>query len=272
MIFFFAQVTFDTMKTASFFLLGVWSFFAQGLNPAGPLSLSLSGAGRAKAQEGAEYHLLNPASLAHALRFHGAAFYVFKTAQTKPYWGISLIENRQVPLALSYIKESDSKEQYFNISTAGFILPGWSVGLSLIRWESAQDTNWNIQMGFLIKPQGAGFSIGAVGEHILPLRGVFKQKRRWAGGINYHLYKWLSLTADTVYNPDTRWEVMGGATFTIAGFLIVRVGAGWNFTEKSPVFSGGAGLTTRQISLDYGLSQTRHEQEFLHTLNIRTAF
>ena len=249
----------------------VFSFSAFPLDPQGPLSLSLSGAGRA-VQEGAEYHLLNPAGLVHSQGFNAAAFYVFKTKERKPYWGISLMENRQIPLAISYIKERQSDEQYFSISTAAFILPGWSLGLSLSRWEIKQPANWNIQAGFLIKPQQSPLSIGVTWDHILPVEGAFKDQRKWGLGLAYELYKWLHLRTDTVYNQKKQWSIAGGAETIISRILILRLGSRYIFTDKTFLFSGGIGLKTEQISLDYGLSQTEKTKQWLHTLSVRGHF
>lgn len=241
------------------------------LDPQGPLSLSMGGAGRA-VQKGAEYHLLNPASLVHSQAFDAAGFYIFETKENKPYWGVSLMENRQIPLAISYIKERKSEVQYFSISTAAFILPGWSLGLSLSRWETSQDTNWNIQTGFFIKPKQSSFSIGATWDHILPVEGAFKGQRNWGLGLAYELYKWLHLRADILYNQKKQWTIVGGAETTINGILVLRFGSRWHLTSHTSVFSGGIGLKTKQISIDYSLSQTEHTKQWLHAFNVRSHF
>ena len=244
------------------------------LNPKGPLALSMSGSGRA-IYKGAEYHLLNPASLVQLPGFQAAGFYVFETENKKPYYGFSVMENRQIPLALSYIRETETGEQYLSISTAAFILPGWSLGLSLSRWETKQDTNWNIQAGFFIKPQRSPLSIGATWDHILPVKGVFEGQRQWGLGLAYELYKWLQLRADTVYNQKKEWKIAGGPKLTIADFLIVRFGSGWDLAHDTFLFSGGLGLETKNIALDYGLSQEKENNKaktWLHTLNIRGYF
>ena len=251
--------------------VSLYCSFTSALDPQGPLSLSMSGAGRA-IYKGAEYHLLNPASLVHLPGFQAAGFYVFETESKKPYYGISMMENRQIPLALSYIKERQSGEQYLSISTAAFILPGWSLGLSLSRWETKQDTNWNIQAGFFIKPQQSPFSIGATWDHLLPVEGAFEGRRQWGLGLAYVLYKWLHLRADTIYNQKEEWKVAGGPEIIIANFLILRFGSGWHLADKTFLFSGGLGLETKNISLDYGLSQDKEKKEWLHSLNIRGYF
>lgn len=260
-------------RTSHFYLwlISLFCPFTSALDPQGPLSLSMSGSGRA-IYKGAEYHLLNPASLVHLPGFQGAGFYVFETEKKKPYYGISLMENRQIPLALSYIRERQSEEQYLNISTAAFILPGWSLGLSLSRWETKQDTNWNIQSGFFIKPQQSSLSIGATWDHILPLEGAFKGRRQWGLGLAYELYKWLNLRTDVIYNQNKDWKIAGGTEITIAQFFIFRLGSGWYSTDNIFRFSGGLGLETKNISVDYGLSQEKGKKEWLHTLNIRGYF
>jgi len=254
-------------------VFSTFGFYASALYPQAPLSLSMSGSGRAIAEKGAEYHLLNPAGIIYAPAFHAAGFYVFKSEERKPYWGVSLMENRQIPIALSYIKKRQSEEQYISISTAAFILPGWSLGLSLSRWKTDQDTNWNIQAGFLIKPKQSPFSIGATWDHLLPVEeGAFKDKRQWALGGEYKLYKWLHLRADGIYHQKEHWLISGGVETTISGFLVVRFASRWRFARKAFVFSGGVGLETKQIALDYGLSQTENKKQWLHTVNVRGQF
>lgn len=246
-------------------------FFAEGLKPVGPLALSLSGAGRATVQKGAEYHLLNPASPAHIQGFHGAGFYAFKTEESKAFWGLSLMENSGLPVSFSYIRERTSGDQYFQLSVASFILPGWSLGLGLSRWEVQEKANWNLQAGFLIKPERSTFSLGITWDHILPLEGPYKGERKWGLGFTYEPYQWLHLRADTLYNPDKKWNVAGGGLFTISRFLILRMGGQWHFTDKLFLLSGGVGLSTDKMGLDYGLSQTQ-KKNILHTLNIRGSF
>ena len=153
------------------------SFFSLALDLRGPLALSMSGSGRAATQSGAEYHLINPAGLVHASGFSSGTYYMFEVAEKrKPVWGVSLSETRQIPLALSYIKKRHSKEQYMSVSTAGFVVPGWSLGLSLSRWQIDQGANWNMQAGILVKPTSSSFALGATWDHILPLEGAFEKK------------------------------------------------------------------------------------------------
>ena len=248
-------------------------FLSSALDPQGPLALSMGGSGRAVTQAGAEYHLINPAGLIHASGFHAGAYYMFEVKERKPAWGFSLSETRQVPLALSYIKERQSEEQYFSISTAGFVVPGWSLGLSLSRWQTAQEeANWNIQTGILIKPPQSSFAVGATWDHILPLEGAFEEKRRWGFGLAYKLYEGFFLRADAFYNQNTKWLTAGGVKAVFSKFLVLRLASHWHFTKEIFLFSGGIGLETPQISLDYGLSQMGEEKDWLHTINVRFVF
>ena len=253
-------------------ILFCFPFFASALNPAGPLALSFGNSGRATFQKGAEYHLLNPAGVAHVQGFQGAGFYAFKTEESKAYWGMSLLENSGLPVSFSYLRERESGDQYFQLSVASFILPGWSLGLGLSRWEAHEKANWNFQAGFMIKPERSTFSVGITWDHILPLEGAYKGERKWGLGLAYEPYEWLHLRTDTIYNPEKKWSVAGGGMFTIAQVLILRLGGQWHFTDKVFLFSGGIGLTSQKMGLDYGLSQTQKNQEILHTLNIRGAF
>ena len=257
-----------------FILLCVFCAPAAALDPQGPLSLAMGGSGRAVTQKGAEYHLLNPANLIHSQNFHGEGFYVFGQDKRKPYWGVSLTENRQVPLALSYIRERESEEQYLSISTAGFILPGWSLGLSLSRWQQMEkeDAYWNIQSGILIKPKQSSFSIGATWDHILPIKGPYTGKRRWGLGLGYQVYKWLYLRADGLYSEEKKWLFCGGGETLISGFLILRLGGRWYLTQKKFLFSGGIGLTAKQLAVDYSISQNEDTKQWLHAITARGSF
>ncbi len=247
-------------------------FFSAALDPQGPLAFSMTGSGRAVVQGGAEYHLLNPAEVIHSTGFSAGAYYIFSAKNRKPVWGVSLSENRHFPLAFSYIKQRESEEQYFSMSTAGFITPGWSLGLSVSRWQTVKGADWNIQSGVLIKPKGSAFSLGAVWDHILPLKGAFENKRRWAFGMAYKLYEELYLRADALYNKQEKWQVAGGVEGVFSRFLVLRFSGGWHFTERVLLFSGGIGVETKQISLDYGLSQLEKEKYWLHTINARLSF
>ncbi len=260
------------MKKKTFLPMGLLfltGFLASALEPQGPLALSMSGAGRA-IPKGAEYHLLNPASLIHFKGVQGAGFYMFGVDQQKPYWGVSLVENQKIPLGLSYIREWDSSDQYLSFSTAGFVLPGWSVGVSLSRWKEDQKASWNVQGGFLIRPEKSPFSIGAVYDHILPLKGAFEGRRRWGLGLAYTLYRWLSLRADALYNKEQKWTLVGGAEATISDFLILRLSSQWH--DQKWLFAGGLGVTAQNMALDYGLSQQKGTKKWQNTLNIRFAF
>ena len=264
----------------SFFL----SLSTFALKPEGPLALSMSGAGRA-ITKGAEYQLLNPASLIHFKGAQGSGFYTFGLKTQKPYWGLSIVENQQIPLGVSYIREWDSSDQYLSFSTAGFILPGWSVGLSLSRWQTSQTNkviatsskaenkaSWNVQGGVLIRPQDSPLSIGATYDYILPLKGAFEEQRKWALAISLELYKWLAFRTDALYNIKSKWTLAGGATATISQFLILRLANRWHIKEKKWLFSGGLGLTAKNMALDYGLSQTKETKNWQHTISVRFAF
>lgn len=257
------------------FLYGLVCFGvpAFALEPQGPLALSMSGSGRAAVQRGAEYHLLNPAALIHSYSFSGSAYYIFEQKTEKPYWGVSLLENRHIPLALTYMRQRNSSEQYINLSTAGFVLDGWSLGLGVTRWTTEEDeSNWNIQTGFLIKPQGAAFSIGFTWDYILDLTGEFEGRRKWGLGLAYELYHWLHLRMDTIYNQQKKWSLAGGGEATISQFLILRLASCWLAEDNTFLFSGGIGLTAKHMAIDYSLSQSKKTQDWVHAINVSTQF
>ena len=266
-------------KTLYLFPLGILCglslsyFSAEGLEPQGPLALSMSNSGRGAVQAGSEYHLLNPASLIHSHSFSGSAYYIFAQKTETPYWGVSLLENRQIPLAFTYIKQRQSAEQYMNLSTAGFVLAGWSLGLGVSRWTTEEgEHHWNIQSGFLIKPQKAAFSIGFTWDYILELAGEYKGRRKWGLGFAYELYEWLHLRMDTVYNQQKKWSLSGGGKALISQFLILRLASRWEVEDNIFFFSGGIGLTAKHMAIDYSLSQNNHTQDWIHAINVRTQF
>ena len=244
---------------------------APALDPEGPLSFSLSHTGRALIFAPAEYHLLNPATLAHSTGFNAGAYYLFGTGRRKPAYGVSLSENRKLPLALSYIRERRSDERYLSLSTAGFVLPGWSLGVSLSRWQKDERADWNIQAGFLIRPKASPFSLAGVWDHILPLEGAFEHQRRWALAVGYELYKGISLRADAFYKAQEKWFIGLGLESLLSRFLALRLSAGRHFEKESFVFSGGIGLLAENMALDYGLSFLE-EQDHLHSIKVRFSF
>ena len=245
--------------------------FAVALTPKGPLTLAFSGSGRAVTKKGAEYHLLNPASIVHAQTLHGQGFYGFKTKESKAFWGVSIMENSSFPISFSYIRERESGDQYMSLGTAGLLLPGFSLGVNVSRWEIDKDTNWNLQAGLLIKPPRSPFSLGFTYGPILPLEGAYKGERKWGLGLAFEPYKWLSLRADTLYNPDKKWSVAGGGMFTVAQFLVFRLSSQWQFTDEVFLLAGGVGVFAKHFGLDYGLSQQK-TKEILHTLNVHGSF
>ena len=286
---FFLQLTQELLKKIPVFIFCIfclYPFEAPALQPQGLLALSMSGAGRA-ITKGAEYHLLNPASLIHYKGTQGSGFYMFGHEDQKPYWGLSLVENQQIPLGLSYLRQWDGSDQYLSLSTAGFIVPGWSVGLSLSRWEVGINPNsatkstskkqktkayWNVQAGVLIRPEKSPLSIGAVYDHILPLKGAFKEQRRWALAFSFEIYRWLKLRADVLHNTQSQWTVAGGAEALVSGFLTLRLANRYNFKDEKWLFSGGLGLTAQSMALDYGLSQTPDTKAWQHTVGVQFAF
>ena len=248
------------MKIAFFFLkiLLLTPFSALGFFiPQGPLAISLGGSGRAVVQKGAEYHLLNPATVVHTTgRLKSEGFYIFEAGGKPDYWGISLMENSQLPLALSYIRERDSNNQYIVLSTSAYILPDFSLGASLARATEFEDSYWNVQVGLLVRPPGGSFSLGATWEHLLPVQeGVFKDLEQWAVAGAYDFKNWLSLRLDGIYSSQNKWTVAGGLELTFSDFLVFRGGIARQFKAEAWEFSGGLGVKAQQISVDYSLSR-----------------
>ena len=256
------------LKSFGLFLFITGPALAGALDPKGPLAFSLSQTGRALTGAPAEYHLLNPAILSHSAGFNGSVYYFFGTDNKKPVYGLSLSENRKLPFAISYIKEREEGEQYLSLSTAGFLLPGWSLGLSVSRWQRQTSAEWNIQAGLLIRPKGSPFSLSAGYDYLLPLKGAFTNKRKWALGLVYNIYRGISFRTDAVYNVKGRWFTGAGLESLLSKFLVLRFGASWDFKEKAFVFSSGLGLLAKNLSLDYGLSRLP-ANHYLHTISAR---
>ena len=172
---------------------------------------------------------------------------------------------------MTYIKQRKSSEQYINLSTAGFVLDGWSLGLGVSRWTTEEEEhNWNIQTGFLIRPQGAAFSIGFTWDYILDLAGEFEGRRKWGLGLAYELYHWLHLRMDTIYNQQKKWSLAGGGEAIISQFLILRLASYWQAEENTFLFSGGIGLAAKHMAIDYSLSQSKNTQDWVHAINVST--
>ena len=258
-------------------IIGIFLFILSpgvlALEPKAPLPLALGEAGRAVVQKGAEYHLLNPAGVVFSKNFQGEAFYVFSPEGIKSYWGFSLMENRQLPLAFSYIKERMSEEQYLSLSTSALILPGWGLGLSVSRWQKTEEeAYWNIQTGLLVKPKQSSFSIGATWDHILPLKGPYTGKRRWGLALAYQLYDWLEFRTDGLYHSEKKWLALAGVEALVSGFLILRLGGRWRVKDQKFTFSGGLGLTSKYLAFDYSLSQGEDSQKWFHAIVLRGFF
>ena len=105
-----------------------------------------------------------------------------------------------------------------------------------------------------------------------PLRARLKAGGKWALGLGFALYEWLSLRADALYKTKGHWLVAGGAEAVISGFLILRLANQWDFKDKKWLFSLGLGLTTQHMALDYGLTQKNNTSHWQNTLSARFSF
>lgn len=231
-------------------------------------SLSMSKVGRSIYNGGIYYHLLNPASIVYPQPFQIAGFYIYPTKKQRPYWGGTLIENLKIPVAISYINQQKSIEQYLNISTASFLVSGLSLGFSLIQWKTLKDTYWNIKLGTLIKPKRSRFSLGVIGDYLLPLKGPFKDNRLYGIEFTYTPYYWLYLKTDALYHHNKTWSIMGEVKFVISHLLALQTGSEWNFSHKKLWFSGGIGLYTKKVYISYVIKQNFD----LHILSIQAKF
>lgn len=263
---------------------------AEEVNFVAPLALSMGGAGRASVGKGAEYHLLNPAGIAHTKRAQSAGYYIFGDLPN-PYWGISLSENKRVPIGASFIKQWDAKKHILVVSLAGFVIPGWSLGFNVKRLYYETKAGWSVQSGILIKPEGQNvFSLGAVWDHILVFNESFKMDEHLGLAASYRINQWLHVHADAIYylspasvstvsklvtdlrkSTQSKWRIIGALEAVFNQFLIFRVGARWNVTSSTILYSGGGGLQGKTIGLDYSIYQD-NSQNWIQGWNIRTSF
>ncbi len=247
-----------------------WSI---GSLPASPLALAMGGSGRAFVEKGAEYHLLNPAGIALSKQMQSAGFYVFGD-HINPYWGVSISDIQPAPLALSFMKEWDSETQILVLSLAGLILPGWSLGLSIHRQQNSETTNWNGQIGLLIKPKRQNrFAIGTVWDQILPLEKSLENHKKWGIGISYQIHPSSSIQVDTVYHftKPSHLQIIASMESLLSQFLVLRISGQWSENTRVVLYSGGLGLKGKIIQADYSLSQ-QVNSNLIHAWTIRTTF
>ena len=263
---------------------------AEEVNFVAPLALSMGGAGRAAVEKGAEYHLLNPAGIAHTKQTQSAGYYIFGDLPN-PYWGISLSENKRVPIGASFIKQWEAKKHILAVSLSGFVLPGWSLGFSVKRLYYETEAGWSAQSGILIKPEGQNvFSVGAIWDHILVSNESFKMAEQLGLAASYRVNRWLHIHVDAIYylsaasvstvsklvtdlkkSTQSKWRVIGALETVFSQFLIFRAGARWNAASGAILYSGGGGLQGKTIGFDYSIYQN-NAQNWIQGLNIRTSF
>ncbi len=251
-------------------------FSVASLLPLGPLSLSQGGGGRAVSTSGVEYHLLNPAVVADFKNTKTQAFYVFSDDSQLNYIGLSVGENNVTPIALSFLKSLHSSEHLLAISTAGVIVPGWSLGVSFDRWQVESNTHWNVQTGLLIKPPGQKkISFAATWDFLLPLKGAFKKAgQKGALAIMYQLNQRLRVKIDGLYvftlKTNPYWVMIGALESVLAQFLVLRGATSWNQLTGKFLFSGGLGLKGKTFHFDYGVSQRL--EGWTQAINVRALF
>jgi len=177
----------------------------------------------------------------------------------KDYWGISLSENSQIPLAGSFIKELNSQSHFINISAASLITKGWSLGLGVTRWK-IEDSYWNAQMGTFISPQGSSMSIGITWDFFLPLKGPFIGHRNYGLGMEYRLTPHMFLRADLVYRPkEKQWILAGNGEIVFSRIFIFSLSSQINFQTEDFLYSGGLGLKGQQMGIHYFLKKNTEE-------------
>ncbi len=273
-----------------FVILFCFCALAEEANLVAPLALSMGGAGRASVGKGAEYHLLNPAGVAHTKQTQSAGYYIFGDLPN-PYWGISLSENNRLPIGASFIKQWDTKKYILAASLAGFIVPGWSLGVSIKRLYHEIESGWSMQSGILIKPKGQKvFSLGVVWNHILVSNKAFKANEQIGLAASYLVNQWLYVHADAIYYLPTtsvsttselvtnrtkpsqkKWMIIGAIETIFSQFLVFRMSARWDVVTGAIFYSGGSGLQGKRIGLDYSIYQN-DKQNWIHGWNIHTAF
>lgn len=235
------------------------------------LAISMSGSGRAVTAENIQNHMLNPASLIYPQSFQISSFYSTKNiSETKKFstWGISIIENQAIPIAISYIKQRETKEQYIHISTASFLAPSWSLGLSLSHWKKTKtDSHWNIHTGFLIQPLKSPIAIGITADNLLPIQD--KNKKIYGIGIVYTPINWIQLRTDTTYDYTNTWKYMGGIKISLHNFFILKTGIIWNSSDKKSLFSGSVELKSPNISVEYSLKQNNTKKQYIYLIQVQ---
>ncbi len=237
----------------------------------GPLIFSMSGSGRASVGKGVEYHLLNPALFVFSRSTQASGFYMFD--QENSYWGISLSENRTLPLALSWIQKKNSEKRILVLSTAGFVTSGWAIGLSVVRQVQAEGiADWNAKAGFLIRPKNSLISLGANWDYFLPLKKNFIGEKNLGIGLHYKASPWLQLNLDGMYKMEQKkWYLSLGTQGVLSKIFVIRLSSEWDAHEQKILYSGGLGLKAKQIQADYSIGK-REDSRWLQGVNIRANF
>ena len=246
-----------------------------------PITLSQSGSGRAAINKASEYHLLNPASIAHLGKASGAVHFMGDTSD--PYWGLSVVENNRMPIGISFLKHHASDKQILVLSLAGFVVPGWGLGFSLKRLAGFEKTAWHIRSGVLIKPSGSNkLSLGATWEHIFSPQPAFYIYEQIGAGLAYQVNQWLHLQVDVISDLSSNSKAMelaswkknlhfaGGMETVFSQFLVLRTGAVWYIDSDTIVYSGGVGVRGKTIGVDYSFSLSA--EKWVYAWNVHASF
>ena len=218
----------------------------------------MAGGGRGAIGKGPSHPLVNPAGFAHFPSQQGQVFYVWQASS--PYWGLSAYEKKPFPLALTWIRASDSSHQRVHASLSGFVAKGWSLGVRLTHFkDNKKNQHFNASGGILIRPPHSPLSVGATYDCILPLKGPFKDQRKQGLGVEYRWRPYLFLRGDLIYRSDKKWSSALGGELILSRIFILQLAGHINLHNKNFFYSGGVGIKGQKMQVDYHFKQNQPE-------------
>ena len=245
----------------------VWlvSFFPI-LTMALPAHLSFSGAGSASLKPGL-FYLLNPALLSFNPSELAMAYSFNKTHQTGM---LALVDRKtRIPLGITYHRFLENREfsfQKVSVTWANTFRSFLSVGVTVHRYEKVKNhVEWNGDTGAVLA-LGKQMAFSLVLKNILLEKG---RQRVWTAGFFKSLSSFLNLQMDLSLKPSEKhWFVTGGFETLFYKFLSLKGGGFWSFRDQKPFFSGGVGLKSVRLNLEYGFQLQGEilEQAFLAQL------
>jgi hypothetical protein len=241
---------------------------------------AMGGAGRA-AIDGGESALLNPASIAHMREYYFGAHY---QRGEHPHEGdysryaIQLTDGTSdlVPGGASIYRQKidlpngagSRTDQDIQIGVAGFVIPGFALGVSghyfTQSGQGRDNAQWNGTMGVIFSPNDH-LGIGLVGYDIAPISTDALMDRKLiptlALGVHYVLSDLLRLRLDLV-RPDIqplyanhRINAMGGLESFFATTFVFRLGAQALETADQMNLTTGFGYHGPRLSVDYSFQK-----------------